>query len=57
MYASQGMMLMKLVNRETQQTGYNLIKHYKGKFSANFWQFIAKLFKNDLKEEYDEKVF
>ena len=55
MYASQGMMLMKLVNRETQQTGYNLIKHYKGKFSANFWQFIAKLFKNDLKEEYDEK--
>ena len=54
MYASQGMMLMKLVNRETNQTGYDLIKHYKGKFTANFWQFIAKLFKNDLKEEYDE---
>ena len=54
MYASQGMMLMKLVNRETSQTGYDLIKHYKGKFTANFWQFIAKLFKNDLKEEYDE---
>ena len=53
MYASQGMMLMKLMDRETNRTSYELIKQYKGKTSANFWQFIAKLFKNDLKEEYD----
>ena len=53
MYASQGMMLMKLMDRETDRTSYELIKQYKGKVSANFWQFIAKLFKNDLKEEYD----
>ncbi|MBR6168295.1 MAG: DUF4294 domain-containing protein [Paludibacteraceae bacterium] len=53
MYASQGMMLMKLMDRETDRTSYELIKQYKGKAAANWWQFIAKLFKNDLKEEYD----
>ena len=53
MYASQGMLLMKLMDRETDKTSYELIKQYRGKITANFWQFIAKLFKNDLKEEYD----
>ena len=53
MYASQGMMLMLLLDRETDRTSYELIKQYKGKVAANFWQFVAKLFKNDLKEEYD----
>ena len=53
MYASQGMMLMKLMDRETNRTSYDLIKQYKGKTAANFWQFVAKIFKNDLKEEYD----
>ena len=53
MYASQGMMLMKLMDRETDRTSCELIKQYKGKAAANWWQFIAKLFKNDLKEEYD----
>ena len=46
MTASQGQMLMKLMDRE-------IIKMYRGTFSANFWQFVAKLFKNDLKEGYD----
>ena len=53
MYASQGRMLMLLLDRETDRTSYDLIKQYKGKTAANFWQFIAKLFRNDLKEEYD----
>lgn len=53
MYASQGRMLMKLMDRETNRTSYDLIKKYRGKASANFWQFVAKLFRNDLKEEYD----
>ena len=53
MTASQGQMLMLLMDRESDRTSYELIKHYRGKASANFWQFIAKLFKNDLKEEYD----
>lgn len=53
MYASQGQMLMKLMARESDRTSYELIKQYRGKASANFWQFVAKLFKNDLKEGYD----
>jgi len=53
MYASQGMMLMKLLDRETDRTSYELIKQYKSKSAADFWQFVAKLFKNDLKDEYD----
>ena len=53
MYASQGMLLMKLMDRETNRTSYELIKKYRGATAANFWQFVAKLFKNDLKEEYD----
>ena len=53
MYSSQGRMLMLLMDRETDKTSYELIKQYKGKASEDFWQFVAKLFKNDLKEEYD----
>lgn len=53
MTASQGQMLMKLMDRESEKTSYEIIKHYRGKASANFWQFVAKLFKNDLKEGYD----
>ena len=53
MYASQGKMLMKLLDRETNKTSYELIKQYKNKATADFWQFVAKLFRNDLKDEYD----
>lgn len=53
MTASQGQMLMKLMDRESDRTSYEIIKHYRGKANANFWQFVAKLFKNDLKEGYD----
>ena len=53
MTASQGQMLMKLMDRESDSTIYEIIQHYRGKASANFWQFVAKLFKNDLKVEYD----
>lgn len=53
MTARQGQMLMKLMDRESDRTSYELIRQYRGKAAANFWQFVAKLFKNDLKEEYD----
>ncbi len=51
--ASQGQMLMKLVDRETGHTSYEVIKMYRGSFSANFWQMVAKTVGNDLKEGYD----
>jgi len=53
MTASQGQMLMKLVDRETDKTSYQVIQMYKGSFVANFWQGIARLFGNNLKEDYD----
>lgn len=53
MYASQGRMLMLLLARESNSTSYELIRQYKNKATADFWQVIAKIFKNDLKEDYD----
>jgi hypothetical protein len=53
MTRSQGKMLIKLIDRECQISSYDLIRIYKGGFSAFFWQGIAKLFKTDLKDSYD----
>ena len=53
MTASQGQMLMKLIDRETGSTSYDVIELYKGSLAANFWQGLAKMFGNDLKAEYD----
>jgi len=53
MTISQGKLLIKLIDRETQNTSYYLIREYRGKFSAVFWQGIARIFGTDLKAEYD----
>ncbi|MFW6202699.1 MAG: DUF4294 domain-containing protein [Marinilabilia sp.] len=50
---SQGRILIKLIDRETGDTSYNLIKEYKGGFSAFFWQSVARLFGSNLKKEFD----
>ncbi len=50
---TQGRILIKLVDRETKHTTYELVKHFKGGISAFFWQGIAKIFETDLKYEYD----
>ncbi len=49
----QGLLLMKLIDRETGDTSYELLKEMKGSISAVFWQTIAKIFGSDLKAEYD----
>jgi len=50
---TQGKILIKLIDRETQNTSYELIRDYRGKVSAAFWQGIARLFGTNLKAEYD----
>ena len=50
---TQGKILIKLIDRETQNTSYDLIREYRGKFSAFFWQGIARIFGSDLKTNYD----
>lgn len=52
MNVSQGRVLLKLIARETNKTGYDIIKEYKGGFSAGFWYSVGKIFKADLKTEY-----
>lgn len=50
---SQGRILIKLIDRETGNTSYELIKSLKGRFSAFVWQGVARLFGSNLKSEYD----
>jgi hypothetical protein len=50
---TQGKILIKLIDRETQITSYDLIRQYRGKFSATFWQSIARIFGANLKTSYD----
>lgn len=51
----QGKVLMKLINRETRNSCYNLVKEFRGGFSARFWQTIAWVFGSSLKQDYDPK--
>jgi len=50
---TQGKILIKLIDRETQITSYDLIRQYRGTFSATFWQSIARIFGTNLKSSYD----
>lgn len=50
---SQGRVLIKLVDRETSHTTYELVKHFKGGVAAFFWQGVARVFQTNLKYEYD----
>jgi len=50
---SQGKMLIKLIDRETGKTSYELVKELKGSFSAGFWQAVARVFGSNLKTEFD----
>jgi hypothetical protein len=53
MTITQGRILIKLIDRETKNTSFDLIKEYRGKITASFWQGIARIFGTNLKEEYD----
>lgn len=50
---TQGRILIKLIDRETSKTSYEVVKDLRGGFQAAFWQAIARLFGSNLKVEYD----
>ena len=50
---TEGKILVKLIYRETKTTSYEIVKSYRGRFNAFFWQTMAKLWDNNLKTEYD----
>lgn len=49
----QGKVLMKLINRETGNNCYEIIKEYKGGLTARFYQTVAFFFNSNLKQPYD----
>lgn len=52
MTKSQGKMLIKLINRETNQDSYHIIKAFLGSFRAGFWQTFGRFFGVSLKQGY-----
>ncbi len=49
----QGKVLMKLINRETGNNCYEIIKEYRGGVTARFYQTVAFFFDSNLKQSYD----
>ncbi|MDD2982376.1 MAG: DUF4294 domain-containing protein [Crocinitomicaceae bacterium] len=53
MYRSEGVLLMKLIHRETGLTAAEIIKKYRGKFSASMYKNLGKIWEQDLSVRYD----
>jgi Domain of unknown function (DUF4294) len=49
----QGRVLMKLINRQTGNNCYDIIKEYKGGLTARFYQTVAFFFSSNLKQDYE----
>lgn len=49
----QGKVLMKLINRQTNNDCYEIIKEYRGGLSARMYQTVAFFFGSSLKQDYD----
>ena len=49
----QGKLLIKLVDRECNQSSYEIVKAFLGPFRAGFYQVFAWTFNASLKKEYD----
>lgn len=50
---SQGKILLKLVDRQTGNSSYELLQEFRGRFVAFFWQSFARIFGYNLKMVYD----
>lgn len=55
MTRTQGKVLIKLIDRQTQYTPYQILKEFRSGFVAGFWQAVGKLFGHDLKDDYDKE--
>lgn len=51
--ATQGRVLLKLIDRETGRSSYDLVRQLRGSFTAFIWQGMARLFGQDLRSTYD----
>ncbi len=48
----QGKVLLKLINRETSQSSFNIIKAFLGSFRAGFWQTFGRFFGMNMKQSW-----
>lgn len=48
-----GRVLLKLIDRQTDDTAFDIVKEFRGGFEASLWQALAKMFGNNLKTDYD----
>jgi DNA-binding Lrp family transcriptional regulator len=53
MYTSEGVLLMKLIHRETGLTAEEIIKRYRGKIKAELYDQLGKIWDQDLNVKYD----
>ncbi|MDE5675993.1 MAG: DUF4294 domain-containing protein [Muribaculaceae bacterium] len=49
MTKNQGKVLLKLINRETDQSSFNIVKAFLGTFRAGFWQTFGRFFGMNMK--------
>lgn len=54
---TQGRILLKLIDRQTGHTSYELVDDLRGTFSAWFYDGLAGLFGYDMKSEYDPRKY
>ena len=54
MTRTQGKVLLKLIDRETDYTAYEILREFRGGFVAGFWQGVSRIFGQDLKSGYDK---
>lgn len=52
---TQGTILIKLIDRETGHTSFQILKDLRGRLIAGFWQSLGRLFGYNLKKKYDPK--
>lgn len=50
---TQGKILLKLIDRETGTTSFEIVKQMRGSFNAFMWQSVARIFGSNMKTEYD----
>ena len=53
MSKKEGQLLIKLIDRECNQTGYDIVRAFIGSFKASIYQGLARLFGQNLKKRYD----
>jgi hypothetical protein len=53
---TQGKILLKLIDRESGKTAYQVVRQLRGAFQAAMWQTVATIFGHNMKSEYDGAI-